>query len=165
MAQKAKVFTEELWASMKNSYVIEGKGYRALAKTYQVPYSQIRSRANGEDWSAERDAYKKLVQEKALDKIADDNAEKISKAFRVADKILDKLELSVELLVPEDRDGLIKCANTLKSLKEIGVFRAELDMLEQQARIDKLRKDAASDEKKDNTLIVRFEGDIDEYGD
>jgi hypothetical protein len=63
-----------------------------------------------------------------------------------------------------DRAGLKQLSSILKDLKEIGIFRSELDRREQEARIDKLRKDA-EEESKDATIKVVFEGDMDEYFD
>lgn len=63
-----------------------------------------------------------------------------------------------------DRAGLKQLSSVLRDLKEIGLFRAELDRQEQEARINKLRKDA-EEEETDNTIIVQFASDIEEYGD
>ena len=50
----------------------------------------------------------------------------------------------------------------IKDLKEIGVFRSDMDRLEQQARINKLRKDA-EEEQKDTSITVTFEDEMEEY--
>ena len=63
-----------------------------------------------------------------------------------------------------DRAGLKQLSSVLRDLKEIGLFRAELDRQEQEARINKLRKDA-EEEEADNTIIVQFASGIEEYGD
>jgi hypothetical protein len=83
----------------------------------------------------------------------------------VADKVMDKLEQVVEKIDPEDSEALrmLKEASyTLKHVKEIGYFRSGLDQAEQEARINKLRKDA-EDEDTDRTITVMFEGSIDDY--
>ena len=61
-----------------------------------------------------------------------------------------------------DRAGLRQLSAVLKDLKEIGIFRSELDRREQEARINKLRKDA-EDEQGDNTIEVTFGEDVDDY--
>lgn len=58
-----------------------------------------------------------------------------------------------------DRAGLKQLSAVLKDLREIGIFRSELDKKEQEARINKLRKDA-EEEEKDTTITVVFEGDM-----
>ena len=62
-----------------------------------------------------------------------------------------------------DKSGLRQLSAVLKDLKEIGIFRSELDRREQEARINKLRKDA-EDEQGDDTVEVTFGEDVDEYG-
>ena len=62
-----------------------------------------------------------------------------------------------------DRKGAQELASAIKSLKEVQMLKTELDMQEQQARIDKLRKEA-EDEQKDNKITVMIEGDVSKYG-
>lgn len=54
-----------------------------------------------------------------------------------------------------DRAGLKQLSAVLKDLREIGIFRSELDKKEQEARIKKLQKDA-SEEEVDTTITVTF---------
>lgn len=61
-----------------------------------------------------------------------------------------------------DRAGLRQLSAVLKDLKEIGIFRSELDRREQEARINKLRKDA-EDEQTDDTIEVTFGEDVEGY--
>ena len=70
----------------------------------------------------------------------------------------DKKEVAI------DRAGLKQLSAVLKDLREIGIFRSELDKKEQEARINKLRKDT-EEGSKDTTINVVFEGDMDEYAD
>ena len=63
-----------------------------------------------------------------------------------------------------DRQGLKQLSAVLRDLREIGIFRSELDKKEQEARINKLRKDA-EEEQTDQTIHVVFEDGIEEYGD
>lgn len=62
-----------------------------------------------------------------------------------------------------DRDGLKQLTAAMKNLKEIGIFRAELDRREQEARIRKLENDAA-EEQADKEITITIKG-CDEYGD
>lgn len=57
--------------------------------------------------------------------------------------------------VTVDRAGLKQLSSVLKDLREIGIFRSELDKKEQEARIKKLQKDA-SEEEVDTTITVTF---------
>lgn len=61
-----------------------------------------------------------------------------------------------------DRQGLKQLSSILRDLREIGIFRSELDKREQEARIEKLRKDV-EEEKQDTTITVTFANGLDEY--
>lgn len=49
-----------------------------------------------------------------------------------------------------DRKGVQELASAIKSLKEVQMLKSELDEKEQQARIDKLRKDIEADKPEDD---------------
>lgn len=61
-----------------------------------------------------------------------------------------------------DRNGLKQIAAALKDIKEVKMLKSELDRQEQEARIEKLRKEAAV-EKENNEIKVIIAGDLDEY--
>lgn len=54
-----------------------------------------------------------------------------------------------------DRSGLKQLSAVLRDLREIGIFRSVLDQKEQEARINKLRKDA-EEEQVDTVIEVTF---------
>ena len=62
-----------------------------------------------------------------------------------------------------DRSGLRQITAALKDLKEIQMLKTELDRMEQEARIEKLRKEAAKEDRS-STITVTMEGDIGTYG-
>ena len=131
--------------------------------------------------------------------ICDEQAHRIARAIRIGDKMLEKVEESLNEIdmmlcrstetvrqyeeqdghtvettrtsetydkkkVAIDRAGLKQLSAVLRDLREIGIFRSELDKKEQEARINKLRKDA-EEEQTDQTIHVVFEDNMDEYGD
>ena len=61
-----------------------------------------------------------------------------------------------------DRQGLKQIASALKDIKEVKMLKSELDRQEQEARIDKIRKEAMV-EKENNEVKVTIVGDLDEY--
>ena len=75
---------------------------------------------------------------------------------KVASEDYDKKKVAI------DKSGLRQLAAVLKDLKEIGIFRSEIDRREQEARIAKLRKDVESDDGDESFEIVIGEG-VDEY--
>lgn len=155
---------DEMWEKLKLEYISSDISFRGLEKKYGVPFSQIQKRASHGKWTDLKGEAKSQVLQKSIDMITDHKAEECSRAFRVASKILDKIETIVEQIDETSPDALrdIKSAtSSIKDLKEIGLFRAELDKQEQVARIKKLQKDA-EEEQKDTTITVTFEN-MDDY--
>lgn len=72
-------------------------------------------------------------------------------------------EKVIEVKTIVDRSGLKAIASSLRDIKEIQMLKSELDRQEQEARIDKLRKEAEDDTPEDREVNVTFIGDIEEY--
>ena len=164
MAKKV-IVAEETWTQLRLEYISTDTSMRKLEKKYGVPLSQIRTRLQNENWQELRQSVTDKTTHKSIDLISDMNAEKCTRAFRVADTVMDKLEQVVENIDPDDPEALrmLKEASyTLKHVKEIGYFRSGLDQAEQEARIKKLQKDA-EEEEMDTTITVKFMEDA--YGD
>lgn len=77
-------------------------------------------------------------------------------------EVIHETEEVLEYRTIIDRKGAQELASAIKSLKEVQMLKTELDEQEQQARIDKLRKDA-KEEQIDTNITVTFEEDIDKY--
>lgn len=158
MAKKV-IVTEEQWTQLRLEYISSTEvSIRGLQKKYGIPYNQIRDRSQNEKWLEQRDSVKNQSTQKSIDLISDMNAEKCVRAFRVADKVMEKLEEVVDKIDTDDSEALrmLKEASyTLKHVKEIGYFRSGLDQAEQEARINKLRKDA-EEEQTDTEITITF---------
>ena len=167
MAKKV-IVSEEQWTQLRLEYISSSEvSMRGLQKKYGIPFNQIRNRVEQEKWQEQRETLKAESTQKSIDLLADINAEKCTRAFRLADKVMDKLEEVVEKIDAEDEYAVKKLKDVtgaIKNMKEIGLFRSSLDQAEQEARIKKLQKDA-EEEETDNTIIVQFASDIEEYGD
>ena len=61
-----------------------------------------------------------------------------------------------------DRQGLKQIASALKDIKEVKMLKSELDRQEQEARIEKIRKEAMV-EKENNEVKVTIVGELEEY--
>lgn len=73
-------------------------------------------------------------------------------------------EVVVETRTIIDRAGLKAITSALRDIKEVQMLKSALDLEEQEARIAKLRKEAAEDEEQDNTMEVSFTGgDVEEW--
>lgn len=161
MPRKVEV-SEETWDKLRAEYISSPDvSMRGLQKKYGIPFNAIKNRVDGEEWNQKRIEFSTRSMQKSIDLLVDHRAKECTKAFRVASAILDKIEAIVSKIDDESPDALrdIKSATSaIKDLKEIGLFRAELDRQEQEARINKLRKDA-EEEQVDTTITVVFEED------
>jgi hypothetical protein len=77
-------------------------------------------------------------------------------------EVINETEEVVEVSSIIDRKGAQELAAAIKSLKEVQMLKSELDEQEQKARIDKLRKDAMSEED-DNEIVVTMGEEADKY--
>ena len=156
---------EEVWEQMKFEYISTDISLRGIQKKYGVPYNQTRTRCVNEKWNELRESCKDKSTQKSIDLIAEHKAEECTRAFRVASTILDKIEecvSNIDTKSPEALKDIKSATSSIKDLKEIGLFRAELDKAEQMARIKKLQKEA-EEEQKDTTITVVFDDGMDEY--
>lgn len=152
---------EKLWRKIKTEYITTDTSYRKLAKKYGVPVSNLQRRATKEKWVNDKSLYEAKVVSESVDAIAIEQSNQIVVATEIGNMMLQKIKESLETLEADDRQGLKQLTSALKDLKEMKIFVNEMDKREQEARINKLRKDA-EDEQKDNTITIVMEG-ADEY--
>lgn len=165
MPEKIEV-SSEMWERLRLEYVSSDISLRGLGSKYGIPFSRLQKKAKADKWQDIRGERKSKTLQKSVDLIAEHQAEECTRAFRLASKVMDKLEEVIEQIDPSDdyaTKNLKNITSAIKDLKEIGVFRSAMDQMEQEARIKKLQKDA-EDEQKDNTITVRIASDdISEY--
>lgn len=153
------------WSAIKTEYITTDTSYRKLAQKYGVNPTNIAKRASKEKWTEERKKNANKALSKALNAISTKQAERTAKLVGVSDLLLDKvkelLETNAELLV--DTSIMRDVSVVLKNLKDIQMIRSEADMREQEARIDKLRKEAANTDRADG-IVIKLDGGIEDYG-
>ena len=145
---------------IKAEYIRGGVSYRKLAEKHGVSFSSIRRRAEKEKWTDLRTQAEQKSSTKIVESVASREAERVNGIQTVADMLLQKIYEGVKdgtLIV--DTQSIRHITSSLKDLRDIKGYKSELDMQEQLARIDKLRKDVEG-EAKDTTVIVQFEEDI-----
>lgn len=84
------------------------------------------------------------------------NPERPDKATK---EIIHETEKVIEMSSIIDRQGLKQIAAALKDIKEVQMLKSELDRREQEARIDKLRKEAEKEEQNQDVMITIEGGD------
>lgn len=190
------------WKTIETEYVTGDISHRGLAEKYGICRSTICKKAADDKWSYKRKEHRAKTVSKAVEKISNKKADKMSRIDDLADKLLEKLEQAISELDMQlykhtdktkvieysydlmpgkptketiheeeklletrgivDRMGLKQIASALKDVKEVKMLRSELDRQEQQARIDKLRKEAAV-EKENNEVKVTILGELEAY--
>ncbi len=156
------------WQAIKTEYITTDTSYRKLAQKYGVRYSTICDRSKKENWIAKRDQHRDKTATKTINAISNKQADRAAKLIGVSDLLLNKvkslLEDNEELLV--DTSVMKDVSVILKNLKDIQMIRSEADLREQEARIDKLRKEAMADEvNKQQTVTVIMGDGADKYAD
>ena len=151
------------WNKLKAEYIAGGTSYRKLAEKYGVDRNAVQRIAKREKWCELKSQAKAKSDAKMVETIAKDISKNAVKINDVADKLLDKIS---NLLDDFDLDtqSIKHLTSSLKDIKDIKGLKSDIDLREQEARIDKLRKDAMEEEKDKNITIV-MGGGIDRYGD
>ena len=144
------------WQAIKTEYITTDTSYRKLAQKYGVNHAVIGQRAKSEKWVDLRRQHIDKTQTKALNTISNKQADRAAKLIGVSDLLLDKvkslLEADEELLV--DTSIMKDVSVILKNLKDIQMIRSEADLREQEARIEKLRREAEPDKGTETPKLV-----------
>ena len=150
------------WHKLKAEYIAGGTSYRKLAEKYGVPFSNLKNVAIKEKWADLREQAKNVTETKLVEQIGKKNARIDDKFFNLVDKLLDKAESVIDDMPEWSVYDLKDMAVALKYIKDCRGVKSDADIREQEARIEKLRKDA-EDEQKDTSVVVKFEGEIDKW--
>jgi ribosomal protein S15P/S13E len=156
---------DETWDMLRIEYVSSDVSIRGLEKKHGISYSMIRTRCQNEKWLEQRDAFKREAFSRSVEKVAEHQSEECSRAFRLASKVMSKLEETIDQINPADEAAtrnLKNITSAIKDLKEIGIYRSELDKAEQIARINKLRKEV-EEEQKDTNITVIIDDEVKKY--
>ena len=133
------------WNKIKTEYITTDTSYRKLADKYNVSSTSICKVAKKEQWVTEKERYLNESYSKTIEAITKSQTERVLRLQTITDKILNKIEKSVELMDAADLQAFRQITATLKDIKEIQMLKSDADMREQEARIDKLRKDAQTE--------------------
>lgn len=142
------------WKKIKAEYIAGGTSYRKLCEKYGCSRTTLQRKAKDENWLGLRSQAEAKTESKIIDAVSDDAAEKAVNIIDVADKLLEKI---AELAgIVGDADSIKKLTSAIKDLKDIKGIKSEADMREQEARIDKLRREAERDEDTTAEIEVVF---------
>lgn len=153
------------WKAIKTEYITTDTSYRKLAQKYGVSYNAIGNRSRDEKWQELRDQHLTKTMTKTMNAIASQQASRAARLQCVADKLLTKIE---KLL--DENEGLLADTQAakdvsviLKNLKDVQMIRSDADMREQEARIEKLRKEAKEESGNKEPIKVILGDGLDKY--
>lgn len=152
------------WNEIKSEYISSDISYRQLCSKYGVPMHKLKIIARNEKWVTLRERARHRADTKIVEMAAQQGAKHTLKIYEVADKLLDKIENTLDALEVLDSQSIKHFTSALKDIKDIKGIKSDMDLREQEARIDKLRKDAMIEET-DKVITVTFDKAVDEYGD
>lgn len=143
------------WQKIKTEYITTGTSYRKLAEKYGVSRVQIGNVGKAEGWVELRRQHLDRTVTKTVAATESAQAARAKKIGNVADKLLLKIEATVDNGKPMDSKAIRALTAALKDLKEIQGVKSELDRREQEARIDALKqKSMTGDGDDDDTGVI-----------
>lgn len=153
------------WQAIKTEYITTDTSYRKLAQKYGVNHAVIGQRAKAEKWVDLRRQHIDKTQTKALNTISNKQADRAAKLIGVSDLLLDKIKNLIEdnpelLVLPQNIKHI---SGVLKDLKDIQMIKSEADLREQEARIEKLRREAQKGEESARAIEVVFDAGPEEW--
>lgn len=136
--------------------------YRKLAKKYKISESTLYKHAKTNKWHEEKLRHRQRVVAKAVAAIEDEQVKRLTKILQVTDSILAKISRFVEKTDDDtllfNKQELNFLTRSIKDIKEIQSVKSKIDLQEQQARIDKLRKDAENKSDAPQAITINIEG-------
>lgn len=150
------------WNKLKAEYIAGGTSYRKLAEKYNVSFNNLKNVAVREGWAKLKERAENKATTKMVNSVANDMSKNAIKINDVADKLLDKICNLLESVDVADSQMIKQCTSALKDIKDIKGVKSDIDLKEQNARIDKLRKDAM-EEQTDKEVEVVMGKEVDEY--
>lgn len=143
------------WKKIKAEYIAGGTSYRKLAKKHGVSPTTLSKVAGREGWVEARTQADIKKTSKIVETISEKEAKKAVDIIDVADKLLLKISDLMDS-VPLDTQSMKHLTSALKDLKDIKGYKSDIDLKEQNARINKLIKDAEKDDDTTNEIEVVF---------
>lgn len=133
----------EKYNLIKKDYISSKISLRQLADKYNEPVSTVRKVAHREGWMTLRIDVESECNQNIKEQVVDIQTKNADKAFRICEKLLDKIEASVDIAKPGDCTALKQITTSLKDLKELGVFGGD---------------------SKSNEITIKFDDGVDAYG-
>ena len=136
------------WKTIETEYVTSDISHRELCEKYGICRSTISKKASEDNWTEKRNKHREKTVSKAVNAVGTKQANMAAKLYEAGGMLLD----TVKRMIEENPEMLAETSSmkdvsvVLKNLKDLMSVKSEADMLEQEARIAKLRKEAERDD-------------------
>lgn len=144
------------WNKIRKEYIKTNISQRALAKKYGVCEKSVAKRSKAEGWVALRQQAVCKSTAKTVSTIANENGKVETKMQGAALALIEKATEGIELTNPADAKTLKSYSGVLRDVKEILNLRSGLDIREQEARIENLRRQAEAGKDENGAVEVVF---------
>ena len=141
--------------AIKAEYIATDISYRALAEKYGIPKRTIEDMGRREGWVGLRSQARGDIVAKTVEATIDAKVSQAVKINEVADQLLDIISDTLAAEGSNMHPQHLKWyTSALKDLRDIKGVKSELDTREQEARIEKLRREAQKEDADAPTLVV-----------
>lgn len=151
------------WSKIKAEYISGGTSYRKLAKKYDVSFNTLKDIAIREHWAELKEQAHNDAATRMVSVVSKENSKIDDKYYRLVDMLLDKTEEVIVNTPIWQVTTLKEMATAMKYIKECKGIKSDIDLKEQNARIDKLIKET-QEEKKDTSIHITFGDEVKKYG-
>ncbi len=143
------------WKKIKAEYIRGGISFKKLSEKHGVSFSTIRKIAAKEKWTDLRYKAGAKRDSKIVESIATSEARRVDEIQGVADLLLQRIKEGVDSgSLITDAQSIRQLTASIKDLRDIKGMKSELDMQEQIARIEKLKKEASTEEHKESVTFT-----------
>jgi len=151
------------WKKIKAEYIRGGTSYRKLAKKHGVSLNTLTKKAVSEKWADLRKQKYSESTAKMVDQIASQEAKKAVDLSDIAELIASKIREGIEDgTYIHDAQSTRQITAALRDLKELRPDKMRSDAEEQLARIEKLRKEARTEEESRDIKVI-ISDDLKDY--
>ena len=151
------------WEKVKAEYIAGGTSYRKLAEKYGVSFSTLKDIAIREKWTDLKEQARNKANTNLVNSIGRNSAKRSVKINDVADKLLEKICNTLEMMDVVDSQSIKHFTSALKDIRDIKGIKSDIDLKEQEARIAKLQKETEADADKNSSVSITIEGGDDEW--
>lgn len=157
-----KQLTTAEWRKIRTEYIKGKTTYAKLAEKYNISPGHIRKRASLEGWTKKKRNLDTMTEQKALARLSDARAEELVRLARIADKVDDILDSTLDAIAKikpegfEDMRGMESltrsvqiAVQTKRDLYNLpnDIDRAKIESLREKSRLEREKYEAEKAEK------------------